>query len=263
MNSGANHQDPEQALTRLLDRRQELEEGLSSLLSAKEQEIEASWDSLRNLYASEGIYEGPDNRENILDREEWESKESNLRIQLEDISRSIREVNNEVRSLKDTEILYDRPDLVVHAAVTLPSLNGDFLREVALKPELMYRITPRRFEELVARILTDMGFGVDLTPMSRDGGFDILASLKSPLGGEFLTLVECKRYLPEKKVGVQIVRSLHGIIHLHRAHNAVLITTSSFSRDAIRESRSLNPSLDLHDYENLKQWLSKYSTGSA
>jgi len=43
-------------------------------------------------------------------------------------------------------------------------------------PERMYELNPRRFEELVAAILKDLGYAVQLTAQGADGGVDIIAT---------------------------------------------------------------------------------------
>ena len=45
-------------------------------------------------------------------------------------------------------------------------------------PELMRNLSPRKFEELVAELFSDMGYEVVLTPATRDGGFDFKAFRK-------------------------------------------------------------------------------------
>ena len=64
------------------------------------------------------------------------------------------------------------------------------------EPELSWKLLPRKFEEIIVRILDrqDTRFS-SLTPASGDGGFDIYAARKDGLG-KFLYLVECKRYVP-------------------------------------------------------------------
>jgi len=65
-------------------------------------------------------------------------------------------------------------------------------------PEKLYDLNPRKFEELIASILKDLGFDVELTKVTRDGGRDIIASIRTKVS-TFLTYVECKRYSPENK----------------------------------------------------------------
>jgi HJR/Mrr/RecB family endonuclease len=110
----------------------------------------------------------------------------------------------------------------------LSATNGRALALVSKEPELLWKFPPRKFEEIVAELLLKQGYEVELTPPSRDGGFDMYAAKKDGLG-QFLYLVECKRYVPPTKVGVEVVRSLHGTVQARRATAGVVVTTSYFT----------------------------------
>jgi CheY-like chemotaxis protein len=136
----------------------------------------------------------------------------------------------------------------------ITSANVEILQLADRNPQLLWSISPRQFEELVAEILNRFGYQATLTPESKDGGVDILAARKDALG-EFLCLVECKRYVPPNKVGVALVRSLHGVLEKTRATAAMLVTTSYFTRDAQEFQQDLMHRLHLRDYIALKSWL--------
>jgi restriction system protein len=99
-----------------------------------------------------------------------------------------------------------------------------------------------------------MGYDVELTPFSGDGGFDMYAAQNSALG-RFLYLVECKRYLPPEKVGVQIVRQLYGVVELKQANAGIVATTSFFTRGAKELQQELGYRVHLADYLQLERWL--------
>lgn len=122
------------------------------------------------------------------------------------------------------------------------------------KPEAVYSLSSREFEELVAELLNEQGYAVELTPPSKDGGFDMYAARKNGLG-EFLFLVECKRYAPGHPVGVQIVRALHGVVQQEQATAGIVVTTSRFTKGAIEFQQSARHKLSLRDYIHLKEWL--------
>lgn len=109
---------------------------------------------------------------------------------------------------------------------------GRMLRAVSSKPEDLYRLTPRRFEELVAHMFEKFGYEVSLTPQSRDGGYDVSAVRKAET--ETRVLIECKRYTPPNKVGRPTVQRLMGVLgdRSVQATMGIVATTSSFTRDA-------------------------------
>jgi restriction system protein len=128
------------------------------------------------------------------------------------------------------------------------------LTDLARKPELLHRLSPREFEEVVAEILTKQGFDVTLTRFVRDGGKDIYAARRNELG-TFLYLVECKKYSPDHLVSVDLVRTLYGVVEFERATAGILVTTSSFTKDAREFARTIECRMALKDFLDVKTWL--------
>lgn len=124
-------------------------------------------------------------------------------------------------------------------------------------PEKLFDLEPRKFEELVASIIKDLGCDVELTQSTRDGGRDIIAMVRHGLT-TYLTYIECKRYAPDNKVSVEIVRSVAGVHHSDRVNKSIIITTSTFTQDAIKFARNFEHQIDLKDYTDLTEMLSKY-----
>ncbi|MCJ7767234.1 restriction endonuclease [Candidatus Bathyarchaeota archaeon] len=124
-------------------------------------------------------------------------------------------------------------------------------------PELLHDLPPRKFEELVAELLSREGLEVHLTPKTRDGGRDVLAFHQTPVG-RLLYLVECKRHLTP--VGIAIVQRLYGVVAQERATAGLVVTTSRFSKEALTFAETVKHQLGLKDYENMKIWLRKHGT---
>jgi restriction system protein len=142
----------------------------------------------------------------------------------------------------------------------LTEINAEFIKYLSNHPNLLYEIAPRRFEALVAELLEDMGYEVELTPETRDGGRDILAVFRVP-HGKILTIVECKRYSPERKVGIDIIeRFLWVIENKDRASCGLVATTSYFSPEARATEKQYQWKLALKDFDGLKEWIGKYGT---
>ena len=62
-------------------------------------------------------------------------------------------------------------------------------------------LSPRRFEELVGDVYSNLGYKVQLTPQTRDGGYDLLLLDKN----NEKIIVEAKRYRSTNKVEVGVV----------------------------------------------------------
>jgi restriction endonuclease Mrr len=145
----------------------------------------------------------------------------------------------------------------------LKMVTSEMVRHLAKKPDLLYKIDPRRFEELVADLLRDMGFDVQLTPQTRDGGRDILAIYRSPIA-KLLTVVDCKRYAPNRPIGPEIVQRLLWIADNHdRASHAMIATTSFFTKGAVEIKNEYQWRLTLADLGEITKWLGQYGNWRA
>ena len=143
------------------------------------------------------------------------------------------------------------PEAIVH---DVEVVNTDLMARVKASPEAMRSLTPRQFEELVAELLSRLGYSVELTPPSKDGGFDMYAAKRDGVG-QFLYLVECKRYTPPNKVGVDVVRSLHGVVQKNNANAGLLVTSSFFTKGTEAFQKELKFQIQLSDFFKVKKWL--------
>lgn len=138
--------------------------------------------------------------------------------------------------------------------IDVSEVNDWMLNELNKNPTDLYQLSSRRFEELVAELLIRKGYNVELTPATRDGGKDIYAARKDDLGS-FLYIVECKKYKPTHKVGVNVLRDLYGVLSKERATYGVAVTTSYFSKPAQDFQQELQFQMSLQDFDSIKQWL--------
>jgi Holliday junction resolvasome RuvABC ATP-dependent DNA helicase subunit len=112
------------------------------------------------------------------------------------------------------------------------------------------------FELLVGSLLSRMGFQIEMTKESGDGGVDIIATLDKPfLRGRYL--VQCKRFAIGSNVGAPIVREFYGALRADRnAVKGIFITTSFFTNQARDFARDLP--IDLIDRDQLCHLLREY-----
>jgi len=140
-------------------------------------------------------------------------------------------------------------------------INEEILKVLHRYPEMLHEVAPRLFERLIAKLLERMGFLIELTAYQKDGGRDIIAVRHNALGDLDRYLIECKRYAPEKRVGVEIVRSLIGIRDLDPATRYCVVTTSQFTRGAREIEKKLWYCLSLKDYDDIRAWLGGNEVG--
>lgn len=116
------------------------------------------------------------------------------------------------------------------------------------------------FERLVQRLLRESGFlHVEVTGRSGDGGIDGKGIVRVSGLLSFHVIFQCKKYAGS--VSASHVRDFRGAM-VGRADKGLLITTGTFTRDAIREAtRDGAPPLDLIDGEQLADMLKKLRLG--
>lgn len=132
-------------------------------------------------------------------------------------------------------------------------IRGRWLSESEEGRESLLTLSPRELERLVAALYARMGYASTLTPPGRDGGRDVIAE-RSVLGESSRVLIECKMYT--RPVGVDLVRSLLGVVSNENANKGVLVTVSRFTKGAVAFSRR-NPRIELIDGESLLRLLSE------
>ncbi len=136
-------------------------------------------------------------------------------------------------------------------------LSNEIKKYLSKHPEKIYNLSSRQFEELIADILKDLGFDVELTKATRDGGRDIIASIRNTVS-TFLAYIECKRYSSDNKVGVGIIREVAGVHYIRKPSKSMIVTSSFFTQDAVNEAKIMENQLDLKDYDDIKEWLKGY-----
>jgi restriction system protein len=135
-----------------------------------------------------------------------------------------------------------------------------------LESELLEKIKqapPEFFERLVLELLLRMGYGGSREDAGRtvgksgDGGIDGVIN-EDPLGLDTVC-IQAKRW--EGNVGRPTVQAFAGSLEGFRARKGVLITTSSFSKDAVDYVRQIEKRIVLIDGEKLCALLVQHDLG--
>jgi len=129
------------------------------------------------------------------------------------------------------------------------------IRAAHASKEALHQMTPRRFEEFLAFVFKGLGFEVELTKATRDGGADLLC-LRDLDGIPFRLAVEIKRYRDSRPINVSLVRSFVGANEQHKANQLLFVTTSSYTKPAKEYADiACRPHfLTLRDYQQIKEW---------
>jgi hypothetical protein len=151
--------------------------------------------------------------------------------------------------------VFDSPKVIVPEIIV--DANTALLEAIARDPALLRGVDPRTFEELVAEIFRKFKMVVHLTKRTRDGGIDIVAFEETCYTNNHY-IIECKHYAPDRKVGLEVVQRLYGIKNDLRATKAFLVTSSSFSKDAIRFAKQHIWELSLKDHTDVVRWMQEF-----
>ena len=126
--------------------------------------------------------------------------------------------------------------------------------------DILLKMPPPAFERLTQRILRESGFTqVEVTGRSGDGGVDGKGIMR--LGGllSFHVIFQCKRW--QGAVSAGQIRDFRGAM-VGRADKGLLITTGTFTKDAMREAaRDGAPAIDLVDGEQFLDKLKELGLG--
>lgn len=165
-----------------------------------------------------------------------------------------RDPENEDESREETESTAGPADLTPDEEITA----GYQRLRATLATQLLDRIknvSPRRFEEIVVELLVKMGYGGSQEDaakvVGRGGDEGIDGIIKEDRLGLESIYVQAKRW--QGTVGRPIIQQFAGALQGQRARKRVLITTSSFSREAIDYATGLQNTIVLVDGAQLAQ----------
>ena len=140
--------------------------------------------------------------------------------------------------------------------ITLSPINDNVLKYLSENPLAFYQLDDREFEIVMAEIYNKLGYEVELTKATRDGGKDIIIR-KPEILGDFIYYVECKKNAPKRHIGIGIVKNLVGTISTDRVNGGILATTSYFTSDAKRfiSDNKYDYQIQMHDYDMIRKLL--------
>jgi restriction system protein len=119
--------------------------------------------------------------------------------------------------------------------------------------DVLSGLNDRDFEFLIASLYRKLGYVVEVTSATRDGGCDVRASRAQDGRAEKL-LIECK--LHSAKLGEKEVRSLAGLVDAENANKGVIVAPGGFSRPSTRFAAKVGR-IELIDYGKLNRLLNE------
>ena len=114
-------------------------------------------------------------------------------------------------------------------------------------------MTGVEFEGHVKQLLEQRKWNVESTPLTRDGGVDLIARRNDDIGVEITLYIQCKNHV--SPVGVDVIRELNGVLPKDSTGTrGVVVCPSGFTADAISFAKDRSISLwDRHHLFELIQ----------
>lgn len=141
--------------------------------------------------------------------------------------------------------------------IHISPINDAVLKYLSENPKCFYELSGSDFEEVMAEIYRRLGYNVEKTKKTRDGGKDIIIR-KPEILGDFVYYVECKRNAENRKIGVGIVKNLHSTVTTDNVNGGIIVTTSYFTKDAqdFIRNNNLGCKIKMQDFTQIKKFLS-------
>lgn len=128
--------------------------------------------------------------------------------------------------------------------------------------EKLHNIDPYRFEEIVADLLTKMGYGdLEVTKKSNDGGIDAIVN-EDKLGLDKI-FVQAKRYAEKNLVTEKYIRDFLGALSAQKVQKGIFVTTSFFDKRAIMSAKNSDKKIRLIDKDELAALMIEYEIGTS
>src|SRR5262249_5832669 len=133
------------------------------------------------------------------------------------------------------------------------------LEQLLRNPKLLEAIDDRKFEEIVATLLFDIGLeDVHITETGGDGGRDIIATHVSPNTRQpEIYFIECKHWVSGRRITARWAFKLASVVKDSNATAGLLLSSSGFGPKLIEQEASFERSgIHLRDAQDISKWLS-------
>ena len=182
----------------------------------------------------------------------WAMKDPNLEISKVDVQSILKKVRG-ISKKADEETTTSKGEIIEYPVDEAINWKEQLI-------DTLLKISPSAFERLTQRLLRESGFTqVEVTGKSGDGGIDGKGIIKINGFLSFHVIFQCKRY--KGSVSSSQIRDFRGAMQ-GRADKRIIMTTGTFTRDAIKEAtRDGAPPIDLIDGELLCEKLKEFNLG--
>ncbi|MFH1857291.1 MAG: restriction endonuclease, partial [Candidatus Omnitrophota bacterium] len=201
---------------------------ISALIASKivtqgevEREISRKAEAERHIQYLEKIQEEELQRERLLTEERFRimarehaekermAREKEKRKQIKEENKKQQEIRNEFEKVKSEEF-------------------KKVVNTLSQTSESVLSLGPYEFENLCAEMFDKLGYSVQQTSFSSDGGFDGLL-----IKGGVKYIYECKKFDVNRKIGRPMMQKFRAAMHDTNTEKGYFITTGQFSQTAV------------------------------
>ena len=136
------------------------------------------------------------------------------------------------------------------------TITAELKKYLKAHPDTLNKLKPRQFKELITEILTSDGWEVVLSPSTKEREYDLYAVVHNA-DVDSSWIIECKKYSPENKVGIDIARAFYCVKQEVIAADTLLATTSNFAK-RMSDFKASRYDLFIKDYKGILKWINKY-----
>lgn len=115
--------------------------------------------------------------------------------------------------------------------IIVRTLAHELALAIARSPFALYALEWRQVEEMVGRILDELGFKATVTPPSHDGGKDVIAECEVR-GARQTYIIELKHWRAGKRVLAEDVTHFVKVVASEKRDGGIFLSTSGFANNA-------------------------------
>lgn len=140
------------------------------------------------------------------------------------------------------------------------ALNEELYDYFSRRPDQLTRLHWRDLEKLVAELMEEQGFQVELGPGWGDGGVDLRLVQRDPIG-DILTLVQVRKNAAHRPIELEAVQALYGAERAEEADGSMFVTTSRYLPVAQEFAGRQNVQMELNVSEDVRRWCEEATAG--
>lgn len=151
----------------------------------------------------------------------------------------------------DPEVLKQQQTII---EVSRFSPSYDILQKLLLQKTQVDDLSWREFEKLVAQLLENDGYEIELMNGTKDGGVDVIAYKKDEVSGLYKTVWQAKKYT-KNKVGLSAIRELADSVRELKATKGVIVTNTFLTAGAHQRIIRDKYTLGKVERNDLEAWI--------